>query len=323
MLVGVVLSLPLGAKGAVTTEILSALAPAGDFGLAVPDCPGDATAIAGGTDVDNVLLMSVTSSSPWFNGNRLINTPDGAAGAPTGWYGAARNNQVSTAGLAVGALCTKDFPVTSVVASSTAFAGSISGAIAMCPLGSVAIAGGVDLDNVLTMTVTADAPYFAGSGRLLATADGSPAAPVGWAGYARNDDVSDHPIKVAAICSSAVSPTVLVQSTTVPSGSFAGVNVTCPLGTNAIGGGVDLNNVFTMKVTSMAPLFPGTSFLLQQPDGDGPAPIGWSGYARSDDVSPQAIKVAAICVPEPDAALAGLAASVALACLGATRRRSR
>ena len=309
---------------ALTTEVDSATILAGTFDTAQPNCPEGAIAVSGGTDVENVLNMEVTASAPVFGTTRLLFQPDGSAPAPTGWFGAAVNNQAFSATMKAGAICSSDISASAEVNSMSVPSGSYAGSFVMCPMGTVAIGGGIDVNNVLTMKVTASALLFPGPVvpiELFGMPDGAAPAPVGWAGFVRNDDASPLPMKVAVICSSAVSPSVLIQSSPVSNGSFGGSNVQCPAGTNATGGGIDLTNVLTMTVTSTSPLFSGMNiFLADQPDGAGPAPSGWDAYARNDSGGDALVKVAAICVPEPSATLVECSVWVTLALLTAARR---
>ena len=90
--------------------------------------------------------------------------------------------------------------------------------------------------------------------------------------------------------------TTVVDSGTVAPGSFDAVRVTCPRGTVAVGGGIDLDNVLTMVVTSSGPTFAETQHrLISQPDGTNPAPNGWQASARNNDTQAKSFKVAAIC----------------------------
>ncbi len=89
---------------------------------------------------------------------------------------------------------------------------------------------------------------------------------------------------------------VAVASTTIPAGGTGGSSASCPAGTTGVSGGVDLDNVLTMKVNSSAPTFGGGGTrLAAQPDGAGPAPSGWHGSAVSADSSAHPVKVAVIC----------------------------
>ncbi|MBW1635599.1 MAG: hypothetical protein JRJ68_04920 [Deltaproteobacteria bacterium] len=127
--------------------------------------------------------------------------------------------------------------------------------------------------------------------------DGINPAPIGWQASDRNDGTTDQSFKVAAICSPQSNITTVVGSNIVTVGSFAAERVECPSGMIAVGGGVDLNNVLTMKVTSSGPTFDQNSTrLIFQPDGINPAPIGWQASARNDGATDQSLKVAAICM---------------------------
>jgi len=64
----------------------------------------------------------------------------------------------------------------------------------------IAIGGGIDLSNVLTMVVTSSAPTV-GDTRTYQLADGQDAAPDGWQASARNNDSSSKDFKLAVICS--------------------------------------------------------------------------------------------------------------------------
>lgn len=88
----------------------------------------------------------------------------------------------------------------------------------------------------------------------------------------------------------------VITSKSVPAGTFSVQNVSCPAGTVALGGGVDVENVITMIVTSSGPIFPGTAVrLLGQPNGAGPAPVGWRASAKNTAASTQTMRVGVIC----------------------------
>jgi hypothetical protein len=79
--------------------------------------------------------------------------------------------------------------------------GSFGTQTASCPAGYVAIAGGVDPQNVLSMTVTSSAPTTASSARLYSQTDGTTKA-TGWHGAVFNNTGSaQNPgFKVGVIC---------------------------------------------------------------------------------------------------------------------------
>jgi hypothetical protein len=184
-----------------------------------------------------------------------------------------------------------------VVGSDTVTAGTFGSERVRCPAGMIAVGGGVDLGNVSTMKVTSSAPVFGPSGdRLISQPDGINPAPTGWQASARNDDPRNLALKVAVICAPLSDVSTVVGSDTVTAGTFGSERVQCPAGMIAVGGGVDLGNVSTMKVTSSAPVFgPSGDRLISQSDGTNLAPTGWQASARNDDPRNLALKVAAIC----------------------------
>jgi hypothetical protein len=198
-------------------------APIGSFDAERVACPAGAVAVGGGIDPYNVLTMSVTSSGPIWDdggsGQRLLNTPDGANPAPAAWQASIRNDSSPTGTLKVAAICDTTSSATTVVGSATASMGSFDSVRVPCPAGTTALAGGIDLFNVLTMSVTASAPVFddGGSGqRLIQTADGTQPAPIGWQGSARNESSATGTLKVAAICAPVPTPTPTPTPTATP-----------------------------------------------------------------------------------------------------------
>ena len=171
-----------------------------------------------------------------------------------------------------------------------------------CPAGMTATGGGVDVQNRVDMEVTASAPTFSGSQhRLISRGDGSNRAPVGWQGTVLNKSTSTKAFAVGVICATLSGVSTVVGSNEVSAGSFSSKKVTCPSGTGAVGGGIDMENVKTMKVTSSAPTFAGSGHRLgQQPNGLNPAPRGWQASAFYDTILSRGTlgyKVAAICAP--------------------------
>lgn len=84
----------------------------------------------------------------------------------------------------------------------------------------------------------------------------------------------------------------------VDAGSYAGAFVECPSGYQAIGGGVDVNQIWYGKVSSSNPTFGGNR-MFTQPDGQqGPA-TGWFGAVtmQGTTVAGSEAKVAVICAP--------------------------
>jgi hypothetical protein len=189
-------------------------------------------------------------------------------------------------------------PVT-VVAAGTAPAGSFGVERVLCPAGMIAVGGGIDMDNVLTMQVTSSAPSFPGAqARLIQRPVGANPAPIGWQATALNNAGSSQGFKVAVICAPLAGASTVVAEATAAAGSFGVERVLCPAGESAVGGGIDMDNVLTMAVSSSAPSFPGTEArLIQRPVGANPAPIGWQATALNNAGSSQGFKVGVICAP--------------------------
>jgi hypothetical protein len=86
-----------------------------------------------------------------------------------------------------------------VVAGDSVGAGGFDSTIATCPAGYVAISGGVDPDNVLTMVVTSSAPTTPEHPRLSANANGLHNV-TGWHGAVVNNSASAQGYKVGVVC---------------------------------------------------------------------------------------------------------------------------
>jgi hypothetical protein len=281
----------------------SSVAP-GNFNSVRVLCPSGTQAISGGIDPANVLTVKVTSSAPVYadNNNRLIFRSDGANPGAVGWQVTAKNDDSGPQTIRAAVVCAGAYigSTSTVVATSNLFGGgNFSVASATCPAGSVALGGGVDLDNVLTMAATSSAPTYRGT-RLLSTPSGRNPAPDGWQASARNDSSTSMKFKVAVICSTGVAgrTTSMVTSSSpfASPGSFAAVRVLCPSGAATVGGGIDVGNVLRMTVTSSAPVFPGTNArTLTRSDGSDQAPDGWQVSARNDDSVAEPVTVAVIC----------------------------
>jgi PASTA domain len=266
-------------------------------------CPAGTTVVSGGVDLSQVLTEKVTSSAPTFGGNiRLISQPDGTGPAPTGWQASAVNNDAGAQSFKVAVMCgaaAGGASRSTVVGSSTVTANSFGSVRVTCPGGTVAVGGGVDVANIGNMIVTASAPTFvANNNRLIFQPDGAAAAPNGWQVSVLNSGPAAQTIKGAAVCAAFSSLTAVVGSGNASAGTFSTTRVTCPGGRVASGGGIDLENVFTMKVTSSGPTFAvNNSRLIFQPDGAAPAPNGWQASGLNNDTTAKPFKVAAICAP--------------------------
>lgn len=185
-----------------------------------------------------------------------------------------------------------------LISSGSAAPGSFGTARLDCPANTVAVGGGVDPDQVLTMVVTSSAPVFAqNNNRLIFQPDGEVPLPTGWQVSVRNNDTANKTFKAAVICASDVTGKVIVSSGTAAAGSFAALRINCPAGLTALSGGLDPEQVLTMAVTSSAPVFnENNNRLIFQPDGQLTAPIGWQASVRNNDSANKPFKAAAICV---------------------------
>jgi hypothetical protein len=282
------------------TVVLSETVAAGSFDAKRVLCPMGMVALGGGVDLGNVLNLVVTSSGPTFApSQRLVQTPDGDNPAPIGWQASARNEGPTAQTLKVGVICAPLPDVTTVVLSETVNPGSFDVRRVLCPMGKLAVGGGVDLGNVLTMDVTSSGPTFEPSQRLVQTPDGDNPAPIGWQATARNNGATAQALKVGVICAPLPDVMTVVLSETVNPGTFDSRRVLCPGDRIAVGGGVDLGNVLNLVVTSSGPTFAPSQRLVQTPDGDNPAPIGWQATARNEGPSARALKVGVICAKPP------------------------
>jgi len=88
------------------------------------------------------------------------------------------------------------------------------------------------------------------------------------------------------------------KSGTILTGNFNTLQADCPAGYQAIGGGIDENNVFTMAITSSGPVVNGGRTLgLNGSDGQHAAATGWYGAAVNNTGSTAPFVVTAICSP--------------------------
>lgn len=87
--------------------------------------------------------------------------------------------------------------------------------------------------------------------------------------------------------------TVLAVSSPIPAGDFGGATAYCPAGMEAIGGGVEGWNVWTMVVTASFPYVGGNLNALDA--GQHPAATGWRAFVRNNDASPRTMRVMAVC----------------------------
>ena len=299
------------------------------IGAAAPErvlCPpGTGVAIGGGLDPNNVLFMRMTSSAPAFgeaNDDRLMLQPNGPGGAPTAWQASALNEDSIAHTFNVGVICATDVSVSTMVASEFVDPAEQIDRRVFCPEGSVAIGGGVDTGNIGFVTVNSQGPIFgAEPGSTLTQIPlGNAVAPSGWEATVRNDGGAAQSFKVAAICSSELSVTTVVGAFPLPASNFGGTRLQCPAGRIAASGGMRPTNPATARETADAPAFGTEPFdrLYTQPIGVTDAPVAWQGDIVNETAVVGSARLGVVCVPEPSAAGAGVAA---LAVLVAARCR--
>ena len=311
--VGVLFVFPASAKGPTAaasgpitntlldtvTVVSSDTVNAGTFAVERVTCPAGMTATGGGVDVEDTLKMDVTSSAPTFSGSqhRLLSQRDGTNRAPVGWQATVLNRSAGVREYSVGVICATLSGVTTMVGSAKATVGSFASERVKCPSGTVALGGGPDLENVMTMMVTSSAPTFAGSSyRLGQQPDGMHPAPNGWQASARNESTTTKKLKVAAICAPLTGVKTHVVSDAVVPGSHNRERAMCPAGYIVLGGGIDVTQLSRMTVSSSAQTYPKFHFFLRdQPDGINPAANGWNSSASNKDLVLHSIKVGSIC----------------------------
>ena len=268
----------------------------GDFNTLAASCPQGTVALGGGVDVSDVVKMTIFSTGPTVNGSRLNGTADGAHGAPDGWFGGVYNSDTITRPFKVGAICVPLSGVTTVVTSMNVNPGSWWWAKAACPAGKKAVGGGVDVEDHLLMIVTSSGPTIGGS-RPFDKADGSYGAPDGWWGTVRNNSASMKTFKVGVVCQPLGGITTEISSNTAAAQSWGTQEAGCPTGSIAVGGGLDVENVYSVLATETAPRFElPQATLMQRDPGVQPAPIGWqTSVYNSDAAASKTFKVGAIC----------------------------
>ena len=173
-------------------------------------CPAGYSATGGGIDVAFPGTMRVSTSSPVFGTQYLIDVPAGQQAAPTGWNANVRN-EASAGTVKVAAVCAPLTGIFSVVtATFVGTAGTVAGASASCPANTIALGGGVD-SNALGRTVVAvSTPLFPGSPQFPSDrAAGSYTSASGWYNIVYTYGQPSATARVAAICATP-SPNIVV-----------------------------------------------------------------------------------------------------------------
>jgi hypothetical protein len=181
--------------------------------------------------------------------------------------------------------------------------GSYSLVSADCPAGYSVLSGGLDSVGTAAIELTSHGPTFGGN-RLVSQPNGTTGAARGWLASVINYGDRSWTVMVTAVCAQLSNVHVVINSASVnasstTTGSGAGTaEAMCPAGEVAIGGGVDVTNPESMKLTSTSPRYAtGNAFLADRAPGTNPAAAGWSGYVSNQGtVAGGVMKVAAICV---------------------------
>lgn len=170
-------------------------------------CPLGTVAISGGALTDGFPIDArLTASGPYFPAipiaPLLSDRPDGEAPLPGGWR--VSHDNVGSATLeTVFAACADWDEVHPIVESRTVAAGDAEVAIATCPAGTSAVAGGFDATNRVGLRLAASSPLFAGfplvDGIFDVTGSTTELA-IAWRVVVRNEGVSAKTFQVAAIC---------------------------------------------------------------------------------------------------------------------------
>lgn len=297
---------------ATSTQIASATYVGGGilFLSPIASCPAGEVAVGGGVDVSNPYFLVASGSAPTFGGFSFYSRPDGPGEAPDGWSAPSNLSQPAAVTAKAGVLCAAGVDVAIQIASATMPVGETRTATATCPVGKVALSGGVRAGSA-ALTIFDLQPTFA-SGSLATFPPGEAPAPIGWTVTARNDDVFERILKVAALCIPAGDATVTTQVTTfaVPGNDVGGGSIGCPEGAVATGGALVGPAPASFSLIASGPAVGGNS-LANLPDGAQPAPDAWSAVSRNLGALAVA-PLGVVCAPEPDPSSLAGAAVVAL-----------
>lgn len=315
-LVGAASSLPLRATAA-AEDFLTRISPVLDIGVGADVlllCPSGRV-IGGGFDTENLdALVTVTSAPAEFP---LPSDP------VIRWIVSILNSTGVDQDTRMAVVCGVLPGLGYERDDFTVAAGGIGADSVFCPLGEVAVGGGVArqpegslADNWLVGT----GPYFLASpltARLAQRPAGENPAPNGWEAGLQSEGAAGD-ATVTAVCADFDDVLTMVEAATVNAGATDITTVLCPSPRRAISGGVDTEDRDGFRVLSTAPVFFGLPFTrtFNVSEGVLGAPLGWRVVVRNDDVAPKQYKVAAICAPEPAAGL-----PVALVALVALRAR--
>lgn len=275
-------------------------------------CPAGTRAVGGGVEATHDLNVDLTASAPVLAGNpaSLYQRADGQYASPVGWIVAIRNLDAQPRLVKAVVICATSVflrDVKIVVATSPAVAGRMNqSANAACPANSVALAGGFYPQDIESGVLKSTTPLYSGS-RLFNQADGEASASDAWQATLHNRSSSTMRFKVTVICSAdalrRTQSRIAALEQPLIAGSAGRIPVRCPSGTMTVGGGVDPRTVLDasndMSVTASTAVFasgPSQGRSIGRGDGGGGPAAGWFGAVGNRSGSPQALKVAAICV---------------------------
>ena len=178
------------------------------------------------------------------------------------------------------------------VKSDLVGAGDFGWDFSICPVGTVAMGGGVDTAGPLDLTLVTTGPTI-NSRTMKSMGAGTYGPANGWFGGAKSSALGSEPFKLGAICVPRSSDTSTIVVAGTVSSFFGHKELVCPADTVALGGGVDVSNMSNMTVTSSAPLFGGMMPSLISP-GVYAAPGGWGGGAARG-ATDQSFYVGVVC----------------------------
>ena len=201
-----------------SSVIATALIPAGtasqaNFGGVLPACPAGTVATGGGGDVTNHHVMAITGSSPLLSttlpgGYPSYNHPDGAYGAPVGWNTFVRNRSTTTQAMIGAAICAPYSGISTVLRNFNVPATTLpvgKAASATCPIGKIAIGGGMDMSNVVNAVTVYSTPSVPDTNppAFPMRPDGSYAASDSWMASFYSYVTTGHAATTVAICADA------------------------------------------------------------------------------------------------------------------------
>ena len=281
------------------------------------DC-GDDARVGGGIDTLAAGSLTVHRTEP--------------SDVSASWNVNVRNDGGATAEFVTAAICADHLPAPTLVSLDFPVPGqNVLEEIVFCPPGSVATSGGASATgNFPSSSVAATSPYFpfaTGGARLRNRDAGAGPAPTAWF-VAERGETSGNVIGTASVVCVGTGPiaTEIAIGSTGSAAASYDFFVVCPPGWTAVGGGVDADDLTVLRLATNGPLYQSSSDplprrLAVQTPGRNRVPIGWLATLRSLTPTPQAVRVAAVCVPEPAAAGAGSCAALALLGFGGCAQR--